>query len=83
MRSTSKFHNINAIFLASLLGFGVSAHAQDAENYISFGLGITATDDTSFQVAQGTIDTEFEDDWNYSAAYGWKREVYRYEVELV
>ena len=83
MKSTTKILNVNAICLVSLLGFGVSAHAQNVENYISFGLGITATDDTSFQVAPGTIDTEFDDDWNYSAAYGWKRDVYRYEVELV
>ena len=83
MISTTKILNVNAICLVSLLGFSVSAHAQDSENYVTFGLGITATDDTSFQVAPGTIDTEFEDDWNYSAAYGWKREGYRYEVELV
>ena len=83
MISTTKILNVNAICLVSLLGFSVSAHAQDSENYITFGLGITETDDTSFQVAPGTIDTEFEDDWNYSAAYGWKREGYRYEVELV
>ena len=83
MISTTKILNVNAICLVSLLGFSVSAHAQDSENYVTFGLGITATDDTSFQVAPGTIDTEFEDDWNYSVAYGWKREGYRYEAELV
>jgi len=83
MRFATKIINLNVICLVSLLGFSVSAHAQDSQNYITFGLGITSTDDTSFQVAPGTIDTEFEDDWNYSAAYGWKREAYRYEVELV
>ena len=83
MSFTSKMINRNVICLVSLLGFSISAHAQDSDNYVSFGLGITETDDTSFQVAPGTIDTEFEDDWNYSAAYGWYREGYRYEVELV
>ena len=57
MISTTKILNVNAICLVSLLGFSVSAHAQDSENYVTFGLGITATDDTSFQVAPGTIDT--------------------------
>ena len=83
MNFASKPSKVSAICLITLLGFSVSAHAQDSGNYITFGLGITKTDDTSFQVKQGTIDTEFEDDWNYSAAYGWKREGYRYEVELV
>lgn len=83
MISTTKVLNVNAICLVSLLAFSVSSHAQDSENYITFGLGITSIDDTSFQVAPGTIDTEFDDDWNYSAAYGWKRDDYRYEVELV
>ncbi len=83
MKLATKIAKLNVICLISLLGFSASAHAQDSENYISFGLGIIATDDTSFQVASGTIDTEFEDDWNYSAAYGWKRGGYRYEFELV
>ncbi len=83
MKFTKKTINLNVICLVSLLGFSASTHAQDSGNYITFGLGITSTDDTSFQVAPGTIDTEFEDDWNYGAAYGWKREGYRYEVELV
>ncbi|MBX2836750.1 MAG: outer membrane beta-barrel protein [Gammaproteobacteria bacterium] len=83
MRFATKAVNLNVICLVSLLGSSVSVHAQNSENYITFGLGITSTDETSFQVAPGTIDTEFEDDWNYSAAYGWKRLGYRYEVELV
>ena len=83
MKSSTKFLNLNAVCLVSLLGFSISAHAQDSGNYLTFGLGITATEDTSFEVAGGTIDTEFDDDWNYSAAYGWKRDGYRYEVELV
>ena len=83
MRPVIKIPIISAIYLIALLGVGVSAHAQDSENYITLGLGITATDDTSFEVAPGTIDTEFEDDWNYGAAYGWKREGYRYEIELL
>ena len=83
MKSTNKILNASTICLASLLGFGVSAHAQDSGNYLTFGLGITETDDTSIQIAPGTIDTEYDDDWNYSAAYGWKRDGYRYEVELV
>ena len=83
MRFPNKIINLNVICVVSLLGFSVSAHAQDSGNYITLGLGITETDDTSFQIAPGTVDTEFEDDWNYSAAYGWKRDGYRYEVELV
>ena len=83
MKFSTKIINLNVISLVSFLVFSVSAHAQDSGNYIAFGLGITETDDTSFQVAPGTIDTEFDDDWNYSAAYGWKRGSYRFEGELV
>ena len=83
MKLPKKFIELNLVFLVSVLGLGTTAHAQSAGNYFSFGLGITATEDTSFEVAPGTIDTEFDDDWNYSAAYGWKRDAFRYEVELL
>ena len=73
--------NKSYIALGAIL-FGLSTTAA-AQSYVSFGAGVVSLDETEFQVAPGTISTDFDGGSIISAAYGYQFSGFRAEIQAL
>ena len=70
-------HNINVLALTT---FCFSMNAS-AENYVSLGIGTVNVDESSFGIAAGTIETDFDNGTLVTIAFGREFGPVRGELE--
>ena len=72
-----KLIKTTTFLIASFFSFTVSA-----QGYFSLGVGFASLDEANFDVAPGTVTTDYDDGLAVRAAYGYQFASFRAEIEL-